>query len=210
MARPWLSERTRRKRCIGQSSQSSLALGTAAPCEGHGSPNRPSDSEDVAMRRRGLPCFRKHPQQDGRNRCCRHLGSGCPPYAGGPSGRAQDQHVRTCQVKVSTSVDPADEGGIEHIDPISSTRISPPSSDGGVGQRARRPSPHRPVMHSDAPYVGFSNLIGFWRRLQKHLRTRSWIIAAEGKGAYKGSQSRKPSRSGALVGKCTRTSLALT
>ena len=93
------------------------------------------------------------------------------------------------KVKVATVLDPADESEItpitqgevdDHFAVILRRRGGPareaaePTADQIAAMRARV------LGHGDAPYADFSILTPFGRRLQKHLRTRSWVMSPTG------------------------------
>ena len=97
---------------------------------------------------------------------------------------------RTRQVTVSSTLDPADEGVVmpleaaevdEHFAAVAARRGGPvreaaePTADQIAAMKARV------LVHKEVPYADFSILTPYGRRLQKHLKTKSWVMNPDGK-----------------------------
>jgi len=106
-----------------------------------------------------------------------------------PDQQQQPQPDRSRQVKVSTTIDPADEGVVlpleaaevdDHFAAVAARRGGPvrkaaePTADQIAAMKARV------LVHKEVPYADFSILTPYGRRLQKHMKTKSWVMNPDG------------------------------
>ena len=97
---------------------------------------------------------------------------------------------RSRQVKVATVLDPSDEGVVlpleaaevdDHFAAVAARRGGPvreaaePTADQIGAMKARV------LVHKEVPYADFSILTPYGRRLQKHMKTKSWTMNPDGK-----------------------------
>jgi hypothetical protein len=113
----------------------------------------------------------------------RQAAAGLPPAPPLPADRSR-------QVTVATVLDPADAGVVVPLDAaeVDDHFAAVAARRGGPIREAAEPTADqigamkaRVLVHKEVPYADFSILTPYGRRLQKHLKTKSWTMNPDGK-----------------------------
>ncbi len=112
------------------------------------------------------------------------------PAAVAAAQDAPAQQDRSRQVTVATVLDPADAGVVAPLEAaeVDAHFAAVAERRGGPIREAAEPTADqigamkaRVLVHKEVPYADFSILTPYGRRLQKHLKTKSWTMNPDGK-----------------------------